>query len=92
MTHDEVTQVMWAGFVHWAWKEPNIRKQFAVETGRVIATTSPTVIQLAIDAATGSDPLSSQAHAFVEWVTRTHWGIEYAPKAYREFLERKERS
>lgn len=92
MTADEFAQVMWAGFVYWAWKEPDIRQQFAVETGVVITTSSAKVIELAIDAATGHNPLSSTAHSFVEWVTRRHWGVEHAPQKYREFLASKERA
>jgi len=39
-----------------------------------------------IDTSANNDKLES----FVEWITATHWGIEYAPRAYRERLEAKQ--
>ena len=84
---DDLNTIAWRDFLLWAWKEPEMRTQFAAKTGVDIQEmTSP--INAAIDAATGAN--ASVAARFIEWATREHWGIEHAPAAYQKALTDKE--
>lgn len=83
MTKDDFNAIGWRDFVVFSFGEPLMRKAFTEHTGIEI----PADIKLtdnAINPATGVD--GSVLAKFIEWVTRTQWGIESAPKAYREAL------
>lgn len=83
MTLDDFNTIAWRDFLVWAWNEPEMRAQFAADTGvEIQSVTSP--INAAIDAATGAS--KSVAARFIEWATREHWGLEHAPVAYQKAL------
>lgn len=83
MIEDDLSAIAWRDFILFAFNDPDCRKAFTEATGiQLGGDRSP--IEAMIDSATGSD---GGASAFVEWVTREHWGIEHAPKAYREEIE-----
>lgn len=83
MTRDDFRALAWAAFVEWAAAEQEIRAAFTAETGLPFLAPPETPIEAMIDTATGAD---GNAEAFVEWVTRNHWGLEEAPEAYRNSL------
>lgn len=84
MSLDDLHAIGWRDFLIWAWSSADMRAEFTAKTGLVIETvTAP--INAAIDAATGTR--ESLAAHFIEWATREHWGLEYAPAAYRQNLE-----
>lgn len=58
------------------------------ETGRAYMKPKPP-IEAMIDEATGK--AQDDAFAFARWVTENHWGMEYAPEAFREECERRDR-
>lgn len=76
--------VAWRDFILWAAGQPEMLRQFREATGRTLDDPSRQPIEAAIDDATGK--ADDDRRAFVEWVTRTHWGLEYAPEAYRQEL------
>ncbi len=87
MTKDNFNAIMWAGFVQWAYSEPEIRAAFRESTGLMLPPPAPTIpIEAMIDQATGVSS-GENIPAFVEWVTRQHWGIDEAPQSYRDALE-----
>jgi hypothetical protein len=84
VSNDDFNAIAWADFVRWAWEQPAIRAAFTDATG-IRTVGSRSAIEKLIDEATGA--ATSEAAAFVEWVTRTQWGLDLAPKAYRDTLE-----
>ena len=78
----------WADFVRWAASQPEMIQQFNEDTGRDYRSVK-TGIESMIDRATGK--LKDDTAAFVRWVTENHWGMEYAPQAYRDDCERQDR-
>lgn len=88
MTEDEFNTIAWRDFIMFAWKERDIWKAFTAETGIPhVADRPATPIERLIDKVTGADDIERIASAFIEWVTRNHWGIDNAPKVYRDQLE-----
>ncbi len=80
MTQDEFNALAWRDFVLWSSKQPEALQAFQNETGLSMSPSSG--LEAAIDAATGAR--SAIAEEFVKWVTENFWGLEYAPRAYRE--------
>lgn len=82
---DELKQIFWASFVQWAANDPDMRAAFTKATGvtitfKVEPGTSREVIE---------EELRNRMHHLVEWATREHYGLEHAPKAYRDHVEGK---
>ncbi len=83
MTKDDFAAIMWAGFVQWAASEPYMRAAFKDGTGLVLLPPPATPIEAMVDEATGA---ARNTAAFIEWVTREHWGLDEAPQSYRNAL------
>lgn len=82
---DGLRDAAWSGFIQWAHGFPDIRARFTADTG--LSLERRTGIVALVDKATGfRDDVLKQ---FVEWATREIWGLEYAPKKYRDELEGK---
>lgn len=89
MSEDEFNTIAWRDFIMFAWKERGMWDAFTTATGIPHVADRPLApIERLIDKATGADDIERIAKAFIEWVTRNHWGIEYAPKVYREQIEK----
>lgn len=72
----------------WCEEQPETVAAFNAETGRTyMKPKSP--IETMIDDATSK--VQDDAFAFARWVTENHWGMEYAPKVFREECERRDR-
>ena len=87
MTEDDFNAIAWRDFVAFAWGEPGMREAFTAATGIAIMPAARTPIDAMIDVASGSQ--AKTMAAFIEWVTRAHWGIDHAPKAYRDALAKR---
>jgi hypothetical protein len=72
----------WGGFIDWAWRSAEVRRDFTAATGVVLDRRTP--IEAMVDRATGYDVTA--VARFVEWVTVELWGIEGAPRAAREAI------
>lgn len=86
MSDSFATQLAWASFIGWAFRQPEMREQFAADTG-VAVNLPANAFEAAIDDATGH--MDAVLEKFVEWATRTHYGLDYAPESYRDALARK---
>ena len=96
MTESDFMEGAWLSFISWAWGSADMRAEFTAATGTAIPG-QRSGMEAAVDRACGFDYVAHTKevlHRFVEWATRTHWGIESAPKAYRDSLKprRKTRS
>lgn len=79
---EAVMSLFWGQCVQWAASEPDIRKAYAQETGRVPPGGDATADAFArmIDKATGRD----DPEHFIVWVTVRFWGLDEAPAKFRE--------
>lgn len=83
----ELTEEAWAGFLLWAIGQPEMREAFTVATGFSLDSPRNAIAAL-IDEATGFQ--SAVMFAFAKWATVEHWGLEYAPEAFRRACEARE--
>lgn len=81
MKESEFMEAAWAGFITWAFDNPEMRAQFEAETGQKYAPPR-SAIDAMIDDATGH--VDDYVEAFAVWATRTHWGMDEAPEKMRE--------
>lgn len=94
LTEDEFNALAWRDFVLYAFASADIRAEFTKVTG----TSLPAVhgnrapIEWLIDTATSNHAPDIRAALveFIEWVTIAQWGIEQAPKAFRDAIAEKE--
>lgn len=86
--HNPVMAAAWADFIVWCQKEPETVAAFNAETGREYMKPN-TSIERMVDEATGKE--QDDAFVFARWVTENHWGMEYAPEAFREECEIRDR-
>ena len=87
MTEDDFNAIAWRDFVAFAWGEPGMREAFTAATSMALMPAARSPIEAMVDIAT--DAQAKALEAFIEWVTRTHWGIDHAPKAYRDTLAKR---
>lgn len=86
---DDFNSIMWTGFLRFELNDPDARKAFTEATGIALLPPVRNAIEAAIDRACGGN--DDALGRFVEWVTVNVWGLENAPKAYREHLETRAR-
>lgn len=83
MTADEFNTIAWRDFVHYAWHDKDLRAAFTAATSVTLEAERPlSTIAKLVDAATGAK--TDAAAAFVDWITINHWGVEHAPKKWRD--------
>ena len=75
-----IMDIAWRDFVSWASENSYILAEYRATTGKEFGVPRSR-IDAAIDEATGYG--DAQARDFVFWVTRTHWGIEFAPESLK---------
>ena len=84
---DYINGIMWAGFIRFAFAEPSFREAFTAETGLRFMDPPKSAIEAMVDEATGVTNMRELTiKKFVEWATKKHYGLEYAPQSYRDSL------
>ena len=84
MNREQFAEASWAGFMDFALKNDEARRQFEADTG--ISFPKPgSAIDAAIDKATGHT--ESIVLEFMKWATDRPWGWEHAPQAFRDAHE-----
>ena len=81
VVHDQIMAGAWAGFLHFAYGNPEARVAFTRETGIAWPAAPTSAIDAMVDAATGY-----QEHACfmcAQWATVRHFGLGYAPEAFQ---------
>jgi len=82
-----IMEMSWAGCIRWASGDAAVIARYEQETGKKFPRGGRSGIERLVDDATGHNPYDD----FVEWVTRELFGIDDAPKAYREALAKRKR-
>lgn len=88
IAQNPIMATAWADFIMWCEEQPETVAAFNAETGRAYMKPKQHLEAL-IDDATGK--AQDDVFAFARWVTENHWGMEYAPEAFREECERRDR-
>jgi hypothetical protein len=83
MTSNEFNALAWRDFLLLAYVDPDTRSAFTRATGMELTRPASAIEQL-LDNATGHR--AETLERFVEWATETIWGLDDAPRAYREEL------
>jgi hypothetical protein len=88
-----IMEAGWFGFVKWAVTQPDLLAQFTHDTGLNFPAPRRSGLEVMIDAATGyaehrEAERRQTLERFVEWATETYWGLEEAPRLYREKVAR----
>lgn len=81
---DAIKQVFWASFIQWAGNDRAMQDAFTDATGIALTFRVEQMSREEIEA-----QLTARMHKFIEWATREHYGLEHAPKAYRDHVEAK---
>jgi len=84
---DIILEAAWAGCIWWAASDKHVIAKFERDTGKKFPRGQRSGIERLVDDATGHNPFDE----FVEWVTVELFGLESAPKAYREHLAKRAR-
>lgn len=85
MTADDFNTLAWRDFIHYAWHDRDLRAAFMAETGVSLDAERPlTAMERLVDNATGYVPPGDAAQRFIDWITIHHWGVESAPKSWRD--------
>jgi hypothetical protein len=92
MSDDAIPEALadwfWLGFIRWAWSEKKIRDRFVAETGITLLPPARSGIEALVDDACGVR--DSILKAFVKWATIEIYGLEGAPKKYRDELAKED--
>jgi hypothetical protein len=85
MGQDVLNEIAWRDFVTFAWSRPDAHAAFRGATGRPQRRETGFFLDAAIDRACGVD-IDSEAYMreFVDWVTKNHWGENYAPEKWKK--------
>lgn len=81
---DALNEIAWRDFVLFAWSQEDAHAAFRGATGRPQRSKTKTPLDLLIDKAVGGAEDDRYAQEFVDWVTRTQWGENYAPEKWKK--------
>ena len=86
MDRDQFNEIAWRDFLFFAWSQEDAHAAFRGATGRpqrTSARTGGTPIDTLIDKAMGGQEDDRYMEEFVDWITRNHWGENYAPEKWK---------
>jgi hypothetical protein len=84
MTQDEFNEIAWRDFILFSWSQEDAHAAFRGATCRPQRSkrgSSP--LGLMIDKAVGGTEDDKYIEEFVAWVTKNHWGENYAPEKWK---------
>ncbi len=87
MTAETLNDIAWRDFVMFAWSQDKAHAAFRGATGRPQRSRTNSPLDLLIDKAVGGSEDDKYMQEFVDWVTRTHWGENFAPKKWPKLLK-----
>ena len=89
MTQDEFNEIAWRDFIFFSWSQEGAHAAFRGATGRPQRSKrgcSP--LDAMINNAVGGAEDDKYMEEFVHWVTKNHWGENYAPEKWKSvFLQ-----
>ena len=80
---EEFNEMAWRDFVLFAWSQDEAHAAFRGATGRPQRPQTGSFLNAMIDKACGVTEDDKYMEEFIQWVTKNHWGENYAPKKWR---------
>lgn len=87
MDREEFNEIAWRDFILFSWGQDDAHAAFRGATGRpqrASSRTGRTPLDALIDKAVGGSEDDAYMVEFIDWVTRNHWGENYAPEKWRK--------
>jgi hypothetical protein len=84
MTQDEFNEMAWRDFMLFSWSQEDAHAAFRGATGRPQRSRGRGPLDLMIDKAVGGAEDDQYMVEFVDWVTKNHWGENYAPEKWKK--------
>ena len=69
-----IMQLVWAGFVQYAWKQEERHREYCESTGAIRPADPKNGMEALVDQATGVQ--AGYPEGFVKWVTENYWNGE----------------
>lgn len=88
MPQATLNEIAWRDFVLFAWSQEAAHAAFRGATGRPQRSKTNSPLDALIDRAVGGEEDERYMTEFVDWVTQTHWGAEYAPADWKQHHSR----
>lgn len=79
-----LNEIAWRDFVLFAWSQDDAHAAFRGATNRPQRSKTGSFLDRMIDDACGGAEDDKYKEEFVEWVTKNHWGENYAPKKWKK--------
>lgn len=86
-TANPLLEIAWHDFVMWCYDQKEYTDAFEKDTGQKLIGRN--FIEQLIDQQTGAE--NELFFSFARYITEKVWGMEYAPPAFREECERRDR-
>lgn len=83
MTREEFNEIAWRDFIVFAWAQDEAHAAFRGATGRPQRPKTGSFLDAMIDKACGVQEDDQYKEEFVAWITKNHWGENYAPEKWR---------
>jgi hypothetical protein len=81
---EALNELAWRDFILFAWSQGDAHAAFRSASGRSQRSTKTnSALGLLIDRAVGGAEDDRYMEEFVNWVTKNHWGENYAPEKWR---------
>ena len=79
-----LNEAAWRDFIMFAWMQDGAHAAFRGATNRPQRSRAGSPLDLLIDKAVGGAEDEKYVREFVDWVTREHWGENYAPEKWKK--------
>lgn len=84
MEQGDLNEMAWRDFILFAWGQSEAHAAFRGATGRPQRSKTGSPLDLMIDRAVGGAEDDRYMAEFIDWVTKAHWGDNYAPEKWRK--------
>lgn len=74
----------WRDFIMFAWTQDGAHAAFRGATNRPQRSQTRTPLDILIDKACGASEDDRYMIEFIDWVTKTQWGENYAPEKWKK--------
>lgn len=84
MSQSVLNEIAWRDFILYAWSQDEAHAAFRGATGRPQRSKTNSPLDILIDRAVGGEEDERYMTEFVDWVTKTQWGVDYAPEQWKQ--------
>ena len=84
MSQSALNEIAWRDFILFAWSQEEAHAAFRGATGRPQRSKTNSSLDVLIDKAVGGEEDERYMAEFVDWITKTHWGVDHAPEHWKQ--------